>query len=199
MQETDLPTSHSGTGVPAGAQGHSCPGAPTRRGFIKEACAVILGAIATLVPLASGLVVFLDPLRRKSQAGEFVRVASLQGLPEDGSPRKFAVIASRTDAWNKSPQTPIGAVYLRRAGEKSVQALNVVCPHAGCFVDYNPAANGYGCPCHNSTFALSGQISSPTSPAPRGLDELEVQIRNENEVWVKFQNFRAGEAKKTPA
>jgi Rieske Fe-S protein len=173
---------------------------PTRRGFLKQACAAILGGIAGVVPLISGLIVFLDPLRRKSQASEFLSVASLNALPEDGSPRKFSVVASRTDAWNKSPRTPIGAVYLRRAaGAKTVQALNVVCPHAGCFVDYNPDAKGYHCPCHDSTFALTGQISSPSSPAPRGLDELEVEIRNENEVWVKFQNFQAGQAKKTPA
>jgi len=172
---------------------------PTRRGFFKQACAMVIGAIAGLVPLVSGLVVFFDPLRRKSRASEFVLVASLNALPEDGSPRKFAVIATRTDAWNKSPQTPIGAVYLRRSAEKAVQALNVVCPHAGCFVDYDMEKNGYSCPCHNSTFALTGQISSPSSPAPRGLDELKVEIRNQTEVWVKFQNFLAGEAAKLPA
>jgi menaquinol-cytochrome c reductase iron-sulfur subunit len=172
--------------------------APTRRGFLKQASAAILGAIAGIVPLISGLIVFLDPLRRKAEASEFLSVASLNALPEDGSPRKFSVVASRTDAWNRSPQTPIGAVYLRRAGGK-VQALNVVCPHAGCFVDYNADAKGYHCPCHDSTFALSGEISSPSSPAPRGLDELDVEVRNESEVWVKFQNFQAGQAKKTPA
>ena len=175
------------------------PALPSRRGFLKETCAIFIGTIAGLVPLVSGLVVFLDPLRRKSRTGEFVPVASLNALPEDGSPRKFPVIASRTDAWNKSPQTPIGAVYLRRTAEKAVKALNVVCPHAGCFVDYDVAANGYSCPCHNSTFALTGKISSPSSPAPRGLDELDVEIRADGEVWVKFQNFRAGEAAKTPA
>ena len=171
----------------------------SRRGFLKETCAILVGAITALVPMASGVVVWLDPLRRKSRVGEFVSVASLNALPEDGSPRKFPVIASRTDAWNKSPQTPIGAVYLRRTGEKTVKALNVVCPHAGCFVDYKVADNGYSCPCHQSTFALTGKISSPSSPAPRGLDELDVEIRADGEVWVKFQNFRAGEATKTPA
>ena len=181
MNQTDLPTP------------------PTRRNFLKQAWAVLIGAVVSLIPLVSGLVVFFDPLRRKSKAGEFVSVASLNALPEDGSPRKFPVLASRTDAWNKSPLTPIGAVYLRRAGPKTVQALNVVCPHAGCFVDYKAEAKGYHCPCHDSTFALSGEISSPSSPAPRGLDGLEVQIRNETEVWVKFQNFRAGQAKQTPA
>ena len=64
------------------------------------------------------------------------RVTTLDSIPNDGLPRKFPIIASRTDAWNKFPDAPIGAIYLRRTGEKKVEALNVVCPHAGCFVDF---------------------------------------------------------------
>ncbi len=190
---------HNGGILPPDPQHRgACPTIPTRRGFLKQASAIILGTVASLVPLVSGLIMFFDPLRRKSQASEFLPVASLTSLPADGSPRKFSVRASRTDAWNKSPLTPIGAVYLRRKSDKSVQALNVVCPHLGCFVDFD-TTQGYHCPCHKSTFALDGKINSPSSPAPRGLDELEVEIRNETEIWVKFQNFRTGEAKMIPA
>ena len=135
----------------------------------------------------------LDPARRKAApGGQVVRVANLSALPDDGVPRKFAVLASRVDAWNKSPETAIGAVYLRREKGTKPRAFNVVCPHAGCFVDYMPARDSYLCPCHNSTFALDGKINDPKSPAPRGLDELEVEVRNESELWVKFQNYRSG-------
>src|SRR5438105_7680544 len=127
------------------------PAPPTRRGFLKQAMAVIIGAVAGLVPFASGIMVFFAPLRRKSEAEQFVQVASLKALPEDGSPRKFSVIARRTDAWNQS-SSPVGAVYLRRSGAQAVQALNVVCPHLGCFVDYDASDNGYHCPCHKSSF-----------------------------------------------
>jgi hypothetical protein len=30
------------------------------------------------------------------------------------------------------------------------------------------------------------------------MDQLEVEVRGGKEVWVKFQNFRAGVAKKIP-
>ena len=174
------------------------PPQPERRGFIKKVAAVIAGTAAGLVPFLSGLVVLLDPLRRKSENGSAVLVASLSSLPEDGIPRKFPVIASHTDAWNRMPQVPIGAVYLRRTGGRQVQAFNVVCPHAGCFVDYVAARKGYFCPCHNSTFGVDGRIADAKSPSPRGLDELEVEIRNDAEIWVKFRNFRAGEREKIP-
>jgi menaquinol-cytochrome c reductase iron-sulfur subunit len=175
---------------------HYTPG-PERRGFLKRFAAGVIGAVVGIVPLLSGLVVLLDPLRRKSAAGEFTYVAPLGAIPEDGTPRKFTILASRTDAWNKAPQTPVGAIYLRRTGPKTVSALNVVCPHAGCFVEFQGANKSYYCPCHRSAFALDGAIAS-ASPAKRGLDALEVEIRKDNEVWVKFQNFLAGTSDKIP-
>jgi len=173
------------------------PAQPERRGFLKGLSAIIIGGIVGIVPFLSGLAVLFDPLRRKSAAATGIHVASLNAIPEDGTPRKFTVLASRTDAWNKSPQTPIGAVYLRRTGPKTVQAFNVVCPHAGCFVEFQAAQKSYYCPCHRSAFASNGAIAS-ASPAKRGLDELEVEIRNGAEVWVKFQNFLAGKSEKIP-
>lgn len=171
-----------------------------RRGFFKRLLANVLGAIITIFPFAAGIALWLDPVRRKgNSAGEFVRIATLTAVPEDGVPRKFSVLASRVDAWNKSPETAVGAVYLRRTRGEKPRAFNVVCPHAGCFVDYLAARDTFLCPCHNSTFALDGKINDPKSPSPRGMDELEVEVRNKSEVWVKFQNFRAGVAEKIPA
>ena len=175
------------------------PPGPTRRNFFKEGVALVIGAVVTVVPALAGLRVLLDPLRRKSGAGGFVQVATLTALPEDGVPRKFPVVTTQVDAWNRVPDVPVGAVYLRRTGPNVVRAFNVVCPHAGCFVDYKPATGGFLCPCHNSVFAVDGRISSADSPAPRGLDELEVEVRGGSEVWVRFQNFRAGVKEKLPA
>jgi len=177
---------------------HDLPPQPARRDFLKKTCALVAGAVAGLVPAISGLLVLLDPLRRRSQDSDAVLVASLNSLPGDGVPRRFPVIASHTDAWNRAPRVPVGAVYLRRVGERRVQAFNVVCPHLGCFVEYHASRKGYHCPCHNSSFALDGRIADPKSPSPRGLDELEVEIRDEHDIWVKFRNYRAGEKGKIP-
>ncbi len=169
-----------------------------RRDFLTRSSAVIIGAIVGIIPAVSGLLVFLDPLRRKNKSSEgTIRVTSLRALPSDGKPYKFPVIANRTDAWNKFPEVPVGAVYLRRTGDK-VEALNVVCPHAGCFVDFIPSRACFLCPCHNSTFALDGKVNDQKSPSPRALDSLPVEIRGE-EVFVRFQNFRSGVAGKIPA
>ena len=169
-----------------------------RRDFLTKAAAVAIGGAVVAIPAVAGLCVALDPLRRKSEIGASVLVANLNSLPENGEPRKFSVLATKVDAWNRTPNVPVGAVYLQRLPDNKVRALNVVCPHAGCFVDYRAANSNYFCPCHNSSFALDGKVLDPKSPSPRGLDELPVEVRNGTEVWVTFQNFRAGVHEKIP-
>ncbi|HVR34223.1 MAG TPA: Rieske 2Fe-2S domain-containing protein [Methylomirabilota bacterium] len=172
---------------------------PARRGFLKRAFAVTLGAVSGLIPFGAGLAVFLDPLRRSAASTPFVRVTSLESLPPDGIPRKFPVIARRSDAWTTTPDARIGAVYLRRLADGTLQAFNVTCPHAGCFVEFAGLTEGYRCPCHDSSFTLDGAIKNPGSPSPRGLDELETEIRNGADVWVKYQKFLPGHDSKIPA
>ena len=172
---------------------------PDRRDFIKRAAAVFLGAVAALTPVAAGLAVLLDPLRRRGQGnGLWLRAASLAALPNDGLPRKFAVSADRTDAWNKYPNVPVGAVYLRRTGPQTVAAFNAICPHAGGFIDYVGQCHCFICPLHNSRFALDGSIQDPKSPSPRPMDSLAMEIRGD-EIWVRFEDFQAGIRRKIPA
>jgi Rieske Fe-S protein len=168
-----------------------------RRDFFKKASSIVIGGAITAIPIAAGIRVIMDPLRHKAAGGQRIKVATIDSLPKDGTPRKYAILAARADAWNKYPDAPIGAIYLRRTGDKSVEALNVVCPHAGCFVDYRPEKTGFYCPCHNSLFGIDGKINDPKSPSPRGLDTLNTEIKG-NEVWVEFQNFHTGTAKKVP-
>lgn len=173
------------------------PPAKGRRSFLKRLCGGIISAVLGLLPVGAGLTVMLDPLRRKSATGGAVRVASLDALPEDGVPRQFPVFADRVDAWNKFVNVRVGAVYLRRITGGKVEALNVVCPHAGCYVDYVAEKGKFLCPCHNSLFDVNGTIADTSSPSARALDSLEVELRNK-EIWVKFQNYQAGKKEKIP-
>jgi menaquinol-cytochrome c reductase iron-sulfur subunit len=169
-----------------------------RRNVAAAIAAAIIGAVVSLTPLAAGLVTFLDPLlRRKKNGGgessrEFRRVASLESLPADGTPVQVPVIADLTDAWNREPNQPIGAVYLRRLGDK-VECFNAICPHAGCFVGYAADRKVFQCPCHTSSFELDGKRIG-NSPSPRDMDSLEVKQDKlkDGEVWVQFVNYYPG-------
>ncbi|MHC4942318.1 MAG: QcrA and Rieske domain-containing protein [Planctomycetota bacterium] len=166
-----------------------------RRNFLKKLLAGVVGFILVLSPFLSGLLVFLDPLRRKSKSTGFLRVAVLDSVPADGMARRFPVIAERTDAWNRYLNEPIGAVYLYRTqGAEDVLAFNAICPHAGCSVDFNMEAREFRCPCHNSRFTSEGVRLDPgASPSPRDLDRLEVDSARlkQGEVWIEFKNFLA--------
>lgn len=171
--------------------------APDRRNFLAKAGAVIIGGAVALVAPLAGLFVFLDPLRRKSAQSDAVRVTSLDALPENGDPRQFAIERTQVDVWNTTPNVRVGAVYLQRVGPNEVRALNAKCPHAGCFVNLKGGAN-FHCPCHDSTFSMDGRILNPSSPSPRPLDQLAVEVRADGGVWVRFQNYRSGVTQKIP-
>lgn len=169
-----------------------------RRGFI----AIALGLVALATPVMVGLISFFNPMRQKGQAGRFFRIATVDALPEDGTPRKFPVIADRKDAWTLFPNEPIGSIFLRRNGSPSdtasgIQALCVICPHAGCFIGYDEKGKQFLCPCHTAYFDLSGKRTEEKSQSPRDMDVLdEIKIRNGGEIWVKFQDFRTGSSAK---
>lgn len=172
---------------------------PGRRNFLTKALAVAIGSVLGLVPAIAGLFVLFDPLRRKSEAGAFVKVGPLSAVPENGAAQKFQVLKTKTDVWNVTPDQPVGAVYLQRIAGGGVRALNAKCPHAGCFVNFKAGdAMHYHCPCHNSSFAMDGKILDPNSPSPRALDELPAEVRG-TDVYVRFQNFRVGVKEKEPS
>jgi menaquinol-cytochrome c reductase iron-sulfur subunit len=158
--------------------------------------AAVVGAVASVFPFAAAATTVFDPLRRGRSASDMVLVTRLSAVPADGPPRKFTVEATRVDGWTTYEQTPVGAVYLRRTGD-AVTALNVVCPHAGCFVGIAPDQSRFACPCHKSSFDFDGAINDPASPSPRDMDSLDVEVRNGDEVWVRFQNFLPGREDKT--
>lgn len=175
---------------------------PGRRTFLVRATAVVVGGIVGLFPALAGLAMFFDPLRRKSQTGQFIHVADLDQIPSDGVPRPFPIVDDRTDAWNFYPKEPVGACYLRVSetpeGE-SLEAVSAICPHLGCFVDFNAGKGIYKCPCHDSSFEANGvRINPDKCPSARDLDSLDVEIRNDKEVWVKFQKFIGGKKEKIP-
>jgi menaquinol-cytochrome c reductase iron-sulfur subunit len=190
-------TSTTPPGAGPASQGNATMLSP-RRNVLAAAIATIIGGFVGLVPLAAGVVTFLDPLLRRKKAGgeegarEPIRVASVDALPADGTPVQVPVIADLTDAWNREANQPVGAVYLRREGDKIV-CFNAICPHAGCFVGYSAERKVFQCPCHTSSFELSGERIMP-SPSPRDMDDLKVSEEKlkAGEVWIEFVNYYPG-------
>jgi len=171
-----------------------------RRGFLVKLAAIAIGAVLGIFPVAAGVLTIFDPLiGKKKSKGKKIRVATIDQLPDDGTPIRVPIVADLVDVWNREPNQPIGAVYLRKEGEKVV-AFNAICPHAGCFVGYAGDSRVFQCPCHTSAFELDGARVMP-SPSPRDLDKLVVdkdKLAANGEVWIEFVNYYAGKADRIP-
>lgn len=162
-----------------------------------------MGAIVGALGAAIGLVLALPaaafysfPTRRRTVFGgdEPIDVGAAASVV-DGQPLRVTVRAPlRRDAWTAFADVPLGACWLVRDGG-NVRALSTVCPHAGCAVDWDAARRAFACPCHDSTFAASGERLS--GPAPRPLDALETEVVD-GRVHLRFRRFRTATSDKEP-
>jgi menaquinol-cytochrome c reductase iron-sulfur subunit len=95
--------------------------------------------------------------------------------------------AAQRDAWARVENVRLGAAWLVRT-PSGIRAFTTTCPHLGCSVDFDEHANEFRCPCHTSSFAVSGDRIS--GPAKRGLDPLETQVDEDGRVSVRFRRFK---------
>jgi Rieske Fe-S protein len=169
------------------------PNTQPRRGFLHKFLAVIVGGVITTVPAIAGVLTFLNPLRKRNgaTASDFIRVASLDAVPDDNLPHRFNVIADKVNAWTIERNVPIGSVYLKRKGS-TIVAWNTSCPHLGCSVNANNDGS-FSCPCHESNFSAEGKRDAK-AVSPRDLDTLEIDqsALAQGEVRVKFHEFETG-------
>lgn len=61
-------------------------------------------------------------------------------------------------------------VALYKDDNGKVHALDPVCPHAKCIVDWNNAEKSWDCPCHGGRYAANGALL--TGPARKGLTQI---------------------------
>ena len=71
---------------------------------------------------------------------------------------------------------PSGPCFLARLPDGGFLALSRTCTHLGCSLHWDAAAGRFQCPCHGSSFGLTGEVL--TAPAPRPLDSYPVRIEN---------------------
>ena len=91
---------------------------------------------------------------------------------------------------------PAGGFYLSRLADGGFLALHRECTHLGCTVPWSADKRRFVCPCHASTFDITGQVLAP--PAPRPLDLLPVRIENgivkvDTSRRIKRASFESGQ------
>lgn len=130
----------------------------SRRGVLRWLWGVLgLAAVAELGWIAAS---FLKPRRTRALGPDSVVVA---GPAEEFAPGSVTAF-------------PDGRFYLVRLADGGFLALSRECTHLGCTVPWREDEQRFACPCHASSFDLTGALLSP--PAPRPLDRYPVRIEN---------------------
>jgi len=132
----------------------------TRRGFLNRLWTALgLIVLAEFVWLA---VSFLRPRKPKTARGDF------GGVIPAGPVESFA--AATVTAF------PRGQFYLARLEDGGFLAISRQCTHLGCTVPWVEEEKRFACPCHGSSFDITGGVVH--APAPRALDLFPVLIEN---------------------
>lgn len=179
-----------------------------RRNFMVEFAAAAIGLIVGVVPAITGGLFFLHPLFKgkddaeasnrpdapeKDEDGRLKTTVTLGSLPDDGSPLQLKMLDDIVDAWNMFPNQEIGSIWIRKVGDQ-VLAFNTICPHLGCAVEHRASQGDFYCPCHLSSFSLDGEKQNEIPP--RGMDTLDVAVKDDGSVWVKYEKFRGAISEK---
>ncbi len=66
---------------------------------------------------------------------------------------------------------------LFRAQDGQLGAVNAVCTHAGCTVNWSgqDPAKAFGCPCHGSVFTINGKVEKGPATKPLALYTVKLQ------------------------
>ena len=88
------------------------------------------------------------------------------------------IVAGSMDNFKPNTVTaiPQGRFYLACLEDGSFLAMSRTCTHLGCSVPWDEERHKFICPCHGSTFNLTGEVL--TAPAPRPLDTFPLRIEN---------------------
>jgi cytochrome b6-f complex iron-sulfur subunit len=133
---------------------------PSRRSFLKIIWAIL--GIAAIAEFFAVIIAFLN-----------------RGNPEKKSEKKNSLIeAGYVDSFpvNSVTANIQGRFYLCRMEDGGFIALSSKCTHLGCIVPWNDKEKRFACPCHGSSFDITGSVI--TSPAPRPLDMFPISIEN---------------------
>lgn len=171
---------------------------PDRRKFLKvTTCAIGAGAGLALVVPTLRLIAAPAGTTTVTSPTEPLDLGALERLRLGAEPRKFDVIAPVVkDAWTSARNVVLGAAYLRLAAPGKLEALSAVCPHLGCAIGWNAAAKNFLCPCHDSTFSITGERTS--GPVERGLDPLPVAVKD-GRLQLTWIRYRPGGTSREPA
>ena len=167
----------------------------SRRSFFKVATLGIGAAVSFLLgyPLIDSIVSKGKTFMNKT----YSRLVSIKDIPNSFSPvkrpSKYHFTKTDQDAYIKTNK--MEDVWVVKKSDNEITAFSPICTHLGCRYNWNQEKGLFICPCHNSVYTIEGKVVS--GPAPRGLDTLPTEIKNDDVLYVEYERFEVGVPKKT--
>ncbi len=162
----------------------------SRRSFFKVATLGIGTAASFLLglPLIGSIVgkgkIFLHKT--------YSRLVPVKDIPNSFSPvkrpSKYHFPKTDQDAYITTKK--MENVWVVKKSEKEITTFSPICPHLGCRYDWDQEKKLFVCPCHNSIYTIEGKVVS--GPAPRGLDTLPTEVKDQDVLYVEYERFKVG-------
>ena len=159
-----------------------------RRKFLK----ITTGILATSIGLVLGFPFIRSLLGSKFVARKqlMVKTANIGSLTP-GQPTRVNFAVQEQDAYIH--ETAVHSAWVIVHSPVKVTVFSPICPHAGCYFNWDSSTDHFECPCHGSVFSIDGKVLG--GPAPRPLDALPYEIKD-GELYVRWERFKSGTPEK---
>lgn len=134
-----------------------------------------LGVLATSLPAAIAACQSATDTASTSEeaAGES---AEIDSTPRADGFAAVGTVAELDETGSVSDKDFLGtqvAVIRDPANESALIAVNSLCTHQGCTVDWDNAG-AFACPCHGSKFGADGSVQGGPAPSPLEIYEAKI-------------------------
>ena len=159
-----------------------------RRKFLKISTGILAGTVGLVLglPFVASL---LGP-RLAARRQVMVRTVNISSLTL-GQPTRVNFTVQEQDAYIR--ETAVNSAWVIVHSPEEVTVFSPICPHAGCYFNWDSSTNHFECPCHGSIFSIKGKVLG--GPAPRSLDTLSHQIKD-GELYIKWERSKSGTPEK---
>lgn len=132
-----------------------------RRNFLNW---VGIGLLASNLPIAIAACSSKETKQSTSESQEWEEVGTSDELNTNGK-----LLAKNTS---------VGEVLLVKTSVPGdLVAVNPICTHSGCTVEWKADTNKFVCPCHDSEFGVAGKVEK--APATKPLKTYAVKVEGE--------------------
>jgi menaquinol-cytochrome c reductase iron-sulfur subunit len=129
----------------------------------------LMGLITAAIAGPAAAYLLFPPRAKKSN--EWVEAGDV-GQLQPMTPEEVVFRKVRVDGWKVTSEK--STAWVVKQTDQQVVAFAPQCTHLGCAYHWDESHKNFLCPCHTSTFDISGKVL--TGPAPRPLDRYEAKV-----------------------